>query len=224
MNATTKGFVSGAAAVVLTLFFGFGGGVLVADWLNDTSAKSNRVERVQNERSSTVRSEASSHTQPASDPEPKKVATQSIPALETALPLSKHPMGPPQTLAPAQQPATAPIRSRVATGSIGGSGAEHLTEPAQANGHNRDADNRLKARREARERRKAVQPQARELARQNPKGSRENNRKVDEDNDAATPSVAQQSRRQSDVAQRRAEYDEVDVPATPPRLFGLFGL
>ena len=43
MTSGLKGFIIGIATVACTLFVGFGGGVWVADWLNDTPPKLTRV-------------------------------------------------------------------------------------------------------------------------------------------------------------------------------------
>lgn len=88
MTATMKGFIYGVAVVAIALFFGFGGGVLIADWLTrDATPHSSRIERVKASEANAVKG---ADTQPAENPLiPKKVVTREI-----AVPPSKKPDSP----------------------------------------------------------------------------------------------------------------------------------
>jgi hypothetical protein len=98
-----KGFSYGIAVVAIALFFGFGGGVLTADWLTrDTTRHSSRIERVKASEANAVKS---ADSQPAENPlTPKKVVTQEIAAPQAkqpdTLPLSHEPLGPSRPFSP----------------------------------------------------------------------------------------------------------------------------
>ncbi len=125
VTSTMKGFIYGVAAVTVALLLGFGGGVMIADWLNhDTTALPSRVERVKAGQETAAVSETdgggSGSAQELHAPlKPRRIVTEYINPVSTGTAtdssLSNVPTVPAQTLTLAQKGTPALISQRTPT-------------------------------------------------------------------------------------------------------------